>query len=60
MKYRRPEIVDLIFLALTILFFLLSIAYVRGCEKVQQGKTGNEPESIVGLIVFALPIAARW
>jgi hypothetical protein len=25
---------DLIFLAATILFFLLSLAYVRGCEKL--------------------------
>jgi succinate-acetate transporter protein len=26
---------DLIFVALTIVFFLLSLAYVRGCEKLQ-------------------------
>jgi hypothetical protein len=25
---------DLIFLAATLLFFLLSLAYVRGCEKL--------------------------
>lgn len=26
---------DLIFVALTILFFLLALAYVHGCEKLQ-------------------------
>jgi hypothetical protein len=26
---------DLIFAAVTILFFLLALAYVRGCEKLQ-------------------------
>jgi len=26
---------DLIFIAVTILFFLIAIAYVRGCEKLQ-------------------------
>jgi succinate-acetate transporter protein len=26
---------DLIFIALTIIFFLLALAYVRGCEKLQ-------------------------
>jgi len=26
---------DLIFIALTILFFLIALAYVRGCEKLQ-------------------------
>jgi len=26
---------DLIFIALTIAFFLLALAYVRGCEKLQ-------------------------
>jgi hypothetical protein len=26
---------DLLFLALTILFFLISLAYLRGCEKLQ-------------------------
>jgi succinate-acetate transporter protein len=30
---------DLIFLALTICFFLLALAYVRGCEKLQRGET---------------------
>jgi hypothetical protein len=28
---------DLIFLAATVLFFLLSLAYVRGCEKLYSG-----------------------
>jgi len=27
--------VDLIFLSLTILFFLVALAYVRACEKLQ-------------------------
>lgn len=27
---------DLIFVALTIVFFLLALAYVRGCEKLQR------------------------
>jgi hypothetical protein len=26
---------DLIFFALTIIFFLIALAYVRGCEKLQ-------------------------
>ena len=26
---------DIIFIALTIIFFLLALAYVRGCEKLQ-------------------------
>jgi len=26
---------DLVFLVLTIVFFLIAIAYVRGCEKLQ-------------------------
>jgi len=26
---------DLIFIAATILFFLIALAYVRGCEKLQ-------------------------
>lgn len=26
---------DIIFVALTIVFFLLALAYVRGCEKLQ-------------------------
>lgn len=30
---------DLIFIALTIIFFLLALAYVRACEKLQQGET---------------------
>jgi succinate-acetate transporter protein len=28
---------DLIFIAATVLFFLLAIAYVRGCERLQRG-----------------------
>ena len=28
---------DLIFIALTIIFFLLCLAYVRGCEKLRGG-----------------------
>ena len=30
---------DLIFLAMTIIFFLVALAYVRGCEKLQLGGT---------------------
>jgi hypothetical protein len=30
---------DLIFIALTIFFFLLALAYVRGCEKLQRGES---------------------
>jgi hypothetical protein len=26
---------DLLYIALTIIFFLLALAYVRGCEKLQ-------------------------
>lgn len=28
------KMLDLIFLALTIIFFLLSLAYVRGCDRL--------------------------
>jgi len=28
---------DLIFVTLTIVFFLLALAYVRGCERLQSG-----------------------
>ena len=28
---------DLLFIALTIVFFLLALGYVRGCEKLQGG-----------------------
>lgn len=30
---------DLIFLAITIGFFLLAVGYVRGCEKLQREET---------------------
>lgn len=30
---------DLIFMALTIIFFLLALAYVRGCEKLHGRET---------------------
>jgi len=30
---------DLIFPAVTIIFFLIALAYVRGCEKLQSGGT---------------------
>lgn len=30
---------DLIFIATTIIFFLLALAYVRGCDKLQQRET---------------------
>ena len=26
---------DLVFIALTVVFFLIALAYVRGCEKLQ-------------------------
>jgi hypothetical protein len=29
---------DLIFIALTVIFFLLALAYVRGCEKLGRGE----------------------
>ena len=32
---------DLIFLALIIAFFLLCLAYVRGCEKLRGGDTND-------------------
>jgi succinate-acetate transporter protein len=31
----ETPMLDLIFVAVTIIFFLLAIAYVRGCEKLQ-------------------------
>ena len=33
--YGRGNVLDLIFIGLTVLFFLLALAYVRGCEKLQ-------------------------
>lgn len=32
---------DLIFVGLTVVFFLISVAYVKGCEKLQ-GPIGDE------------------
>lgn len=29
------QMTDLLFIALTIAFFLIALAYVRGCEKLQ-------------------------
>lgn len=29
------RMLDLIYVAITILFFLIALAYVRGCEKLQ-------------------------
>ena len=34
-RARRLKVLDLIFVALTIVFFLIALAYVRGCEKLQ-------------------------
>jgi len=31
----ETEMLDLIFIAVTIIFFLIALAYVRGCEKLQ-------------------------
>lgn len=31
---RRIEVQDLIYIGLTVLFFLIALAYVRGCEKL--------------------------
>jgi len=31
----NPEMLDLIFIAVTILFFVIALAYVRACEKLQ-------------------------
>jgi hypothetical protein len=31
----ETEMLDLIYIAATILFFLIALAYVRGCEKLQ-------------------------
>lgn len=31
----EATMMDLFFLALTVVFFLLALAYVRGCEKLQ-------------------------
>jgi hypothetical protein len=34
-QFGREKMSDLIFIALTIVFFLVALAYVRGCEKLQ-------------------------
>jgi hypothetical protein len=31
----ETEMLDLIFITVTIIFFLIALAYVRGCEKLQ-------------------------
>jgi succinate-acetate transporter protein len=31
----EAKMLDLIFITVTIIFFLLALAYVRGCEKLQ-------------------------
>lgn len=33
---------DLLYIALTIVFFALMVAYVRGCERLGQDATGEE------------------
>lgn len=33
---------DLIYIALTIFFFLLALTYVRGCEKLREGGDAHE------------------
>ena len=32
---KEAKVLDLIFIAATVVFFLVAIAYVRGCEKLQ-------------------------
>jgi len=32
---KEARVLDLIFVALTVVFFLIALAYVRGCEKLQ-------------------------
>jgi hypothetical protein len=34
-SFRRAVMADLIYVALTVVFFLLALAYVRGCERLQ-------------------------
>jgi hypothetical protein len=29
------QVLDLLFIGLTVIFFLIALAYVRGCEKLQ-------------------------
>jgi hypothetical protein len=31
---RRPEMLDILFLATTVAFFAVSLAYVRGCDRL--------------------------
>jgi hypothetical protein len=31
----ETQMLDVIFVAVTIIFFLIALAYVRGCEKLQ-------------------------
>ncbi len=31
---RRPEMLDIVFLATTVAFFAVSLAYVRGCDRL--------------------------
>lgn len=42
--------VDLIFVAATVLFFLMSLAYVRGCEKMTDKKVRRKGSSSQGLL----------
>ncbi len=34
-SYWRIAMLDLLYIAITVVFFLLALAYVRGCEKLQ-------------------------
>ena len=45
---------DLVFIGLTILFFLIALAYVRACEKSAIGAVMNL-ETVASLVVFGAP-----
>jgi len=34
-NFERSPMLDVLFIAITIVFFLIALAYVRGCEKLQ-------------------------
>ena len=47
---------DLIFIAATVVFFLIAVGYVRACEKLQS-EVGMSLETVITLVVSALLLA---
>jgi K+-transporting ATPase KdpF subunit len=50
---RIQDMRDIIFVAVTVAFFLISIAYVKFCDRIRWGENAMDAESIIMLIVSA-------